>query len=96
MAIKLTVLAVVLTVLVLYVHAQDADPQTEDTEVRCRRREEYLECGNRCTESKCKPNKDQICLTVCEPGCYCRKGTSRNDYGNCVPNYMCAYINYIG
>ncbi|KFB45751.1 protease inhibitor Sg8C3 [Anopheles sinensis] len=96
MARKLLVLAVVLAVLALVAHADDVESQ-EETEITCpKKREEYNACGNKCEEARCNPPKEPLDCTACKPGCYCKKGSSRNDFNNCVPTSMCNYKNYIG
>uniref|UniRef100_A0A182RUI9 TIL domain-containing protein n=1 Tax=Anopheles funestus TaxID=62324 RepID=A0A182RUI9_ANOFN len=88
---KFSLLVVVLSVLVLYVCAQDPEPSSDTP--RCYRGEVYKHCGSSCTEPKCNPDNTMICPR-CFPGCFCMDGFARNHYGVCVPRYMCEYENF--
>ncbi|XP_055677620.1 zonadhesin-like isoform X2 [Lutzomyia longipalpis] len=44
----------------------------------------FTKCGNSCRE-KCG---DNICPTICQVGCYCKPGYSRQD-GVCIPTNQC-------
>uniref|UniRef100_A0A182K3X6 TIL domain-containing protein n=1 Tax=Anopheles christyi TaxID=43041 RepID=A0A182K3X6_9DIPT len=89
---KVSFLVIVLSVLVLCVHA--LSPTVTTKRPACKRGEEYTTCGNSCAE-KCRNSKTQ-CPTVCQVGCFCIKGYSRNTNGACVPSHMCPYKNYTG
>ncbi|XP_054162915.1 zonadhesin-like [Oppia nitens] len=53
---------------------------------KCKKTEEYKECGNPCVEL-CNP--PTICPYECESGCYCKKEYYRNKKGKCVPLNKC-------
>uniref|UniRef100_A0A4Y0BJ87 TIL domain-containing protein n=1 Tax=Anopheles funestus TaxID=62324 RepID=A0A4Y0BJ87_ANOFN len=78
---RLIVLAVVLSMQLLLLNAQFADPVT----ILCRRNEAYSTCGSKCMEPKCGSSLGMLCPQVCQAGCYCIAGYARNQNGNCVP-----------
>nr|XP_040221033.2 chymotrypsin inhibitor-like [Anopheles coluzzii] len=94
---KISFLVIVLSVLVICVYAQSptsiSTPAQTLQRPACKRNEEYTDCGNSCTE-KCR--RSTQCPTVCEVGCFCRKGLLRNSNGICVQPYLCPYKNYFG
>ncbi|XP_073513666.1 serine protease inhibitor swm-1-like [Phyllobates terribilis] len=69
------VLLASLTLLVVIITVQSAATE-------CKAGEEYKTCGSPCPPT-CN-NRSPICATVCKPGCFCKKGTMKNDKGKCV------------
>ncbi|XP_073426614.1 serine protease inhibitor swm-1-like [Dendrobates tinctorius] len=69
------VLLASLTLLFMVIAAQS-------TATRCKADEEYNDCGSACPPT-CN-SRSPICAAVCVPGCFCKKGTIRNDKGECV------------
>ncbi|XP_073426616.1 von Willebrand factor-like [Dendrobates tinctorius] len=53
----------------------------------CSGNTEYQQCGSACPPT-CK-NRSPICAAVCKSGCFCKKGTIRNDKGECVTVEKC-------
>ena len=52
--------------------------------------QEWLECGNRCREPKCRNHKvGEKCPDDCERTCQCKTGYFRNDDGECVLRESC-------
>ncbi|XP_056399422.1 chymotrypsin inhibitor Ani s 6-like [Hyla sarda] len=50
---------------------------------------EYNECGSGCTQSCDYILKKMVCAAMCEPGCFCPKGTVDNGSGKCVKIEEC-------
>ncbi|KAM4015761.1 serine protease inhibitor swm-1-like [Anomaloglossus baeobatrachus] len=54
----------------------------------CKAGEEYTTCGSSCPQT-CGDNSERACPAVCVPGCFCKKGTIRNEKGECVKVAEC-------
>lgn len=63
------------------------EPPRPDPEPKCRRHEEYTDCGRTCDE-KCDA-RTESCSTRCKTGCFCKKGYVRID-GDCVKRSECS------
>ncbi|XP_054163113.1 zonadhesin-like [Oppia nitens] len=56
----------------------------------CPNSEVYRECANRCPEYCVNSEDPNVCPpNECESGCFCKRGTFRNDRGVCVPQSQC-------
>lgn len=51
--------------------------------------EEYKECGRRCEKTCDNLNSIKSCSVECVSGCFCRPGTVRNQFYQCVPIPEC-------
>lgn len=53
--------------------------------------EEYTDCGSACPLTCDNPTgEDVMCIDVCVPGCFCKKGYVRDENGKCVEPKNCA------
>ncbi|KAL6362801.1 hypothetical protein LRP88_04109 [Fusarium phalaenopsidis] len=48
----------------------------------------WSDCGSACPET-CTSSPDRVCITLCVPGCFCKKGLVLNAAGTCVPKSKC-------
>ncbi|GFR05007.1 hypothetical protein TNCT_498982 [Trichonephila clavata] len=55
----------------------------------CDENEEYTDCGSACPPTCSNQGKNQACILLCVPGCFCREGLVRNDAGKCVEPEDC-------
>ena len=61
---------------------------------RCKRNEEYQECGTACPQTCADltypiSTDPRVCPALCVPGCFCKKGYYRSKAGHCVRPQRC-------